>query len=165
MLSILKSSTDPSVRGSKFTADMPANVVLSRTRAARKNCVSSCCSTGVEPHATTMRKAQPKITRRDIGTPPSAVSGANPGRFARSLLFFVLLSKPRDGDRAIVALDVDQLHTLCGASNRADIFCRHSQDFALLRNQHQLRVVGHLRDANDLAVALGRLDVDDADAA
>src|SRR5262245_18875335 len=135
MLSILKSSTDPSVRGSKFTADMPASVVLSRTRAARKNCVSSCCTMGVEPHATTKRRTQPKITRRDIGIPPSAVSGANPLRFARSLLFFVLLSKPRDGDRAIVAFNVYQLHTLRGPSDRSDVFGRHPQNLALLRDE------------------------------
>ena len=42
---------------------------------------------------------------------------------------------------------------------------RHAQDLALLRDQHQLVVVGHLRDADDLAVAIAGLDVDDADAA
>src|SRR4030095_2436720 len=39
------------------------------------------------------------------------------GKFARSLLFFVLLSKPRNRNRAIIALDVDQLHALRGASD------------------------------------------------
>src|SRR6267142_2270938 len=159
MLSILKSSTAPSVRGSKLTADMLESVVLSRTRAARKNCVSSCCSTGVEPQATTMRSAQPKITRRDIGASSGLVS------VRRSLLFFVLLGKPRDGHGTVVAFDVDQAHALRGTADGPDVLRRHAQDLSLLRDQHQLGIVGHVRHADHLAVPLGRLDVDDADAA
>ena len=41
----------------------------------------------------------------------------------------------------------------------------HAQDHALLGDEHQLVVVVHVRDADDLAVALAGLDVDDADAA
>src|SRR3954469_23980368 len=102
MLSILNCWMAPSVRGSKFTADMSPMVVLSRTRAARKNWVRMFCSTGVEPHATKKRTAQPTATRCVIGAS------------ARNLLFFVLLGKARDRDRAVVAFDVDQLHALRG---------------------------------------------------
>ena len=48
---------------------------------------------------------------------------------------------------------------------RADVAGLHAQDHALLRDQHQLVVVVHVGDADDLAVAVRGLDVDDADAA
>src|SRR5437764_6078287 len=141
---------EPSVRGSKFTADISPMVVLSRTRAARKNWVRMFCSTGVEPHATNKRSAQPRTTRRAIG---------------RSLLLFVLLGKARNRHGAVVAFDVDQLDALRRAADRPDVLRRHAEDLPLLRDEHQFGVVRDVRDADDLAVAIRRLDVDDADAA
>src|SRR4030095_12129959 len=58
-----------------------------------------------------------------------------------ALCLFVLLLEPCDRNRAIVALDVDESHTLSGATNRADGIGSHPQDLALLGNQHQLVVV------------------------
>src|SRR6185436_17512955 len=51
------------------------------------------------------------------------------------------------------------------AADAADGVRRHAKDLALLRNQHQLVVVADLRDADNLAIAIARLDIDDADAA
>ncbi len=74
MLSIVKSCTEPSVRGSKLTAEMLASAVLSRTRAARKNVVSSVCSIGgelqasarMEPATTDTTMVTERIAQRDI---------------------------------------------------------------------------------------------------
>src|SRR5215217_4416148 len=98
---------------------MLATAVLSRTRAARKNVVSSCCSTGGELHASAMRIAPAstgasriadRTELRDMG-PPRVVDDRG------SLLLFVLLSKAGDRDCAIVAFDVDQANALRGTSD------------------------------------------------
>src|SRR5438128_4304864 len=60
---------------------------------------------------------------------------------------------------------LDEADALRRAADRADAAGAHPQDHALLRDQHQLIVVVHVGDADDLAVAIARLDVDDADAA
>src|SRR4051812_30936217 len=78
-------------------------------------------------------------------------------------LLFVLLSKPRDRDGPVITLNIDQLYALCGAADRANGFRCHSEDLALLRDQHQLIIVGHLSHADHLAVPFRGLDVDDPD--
>ena len=61
--------------------------------------------------------------------------------------------------------DVQQAHALGSAAGFADGARIHADDFAVLADQHDFGVLGHLRDAHDLAVALGGPDVDHAGAA
>ena len=54
---MVKSSTEPCVRGSSVTADIIATLALSRERAARKNWLSICCSGGREQAASSSATA------------------------------------------------------------------------------------------------------------
>ena len=74
--------------------------------------------------------------------------------FGPCALVAFLLGQPRDRDDLVAFFHLDQPHALRGAADRADVARRHPQDHALLGDQHQLVVVVHVGDADDLAVAL-----------
>ena len=54
---------------------------------------------------------------------------------------------------------------MSGATGFADGFRVHADDFAVLADQHELRLFGDLCDAGHFAIAFGGLHVDDALAA
>src|ERR1700756_4549494 len=56
---------------------------------------------------------------------------------------------------------MQQADALRGAAGFADGFRVHADDLAVLADQHDLRLLGDLRDADNFAVALGGLHVDD----
>ena len=60
---------------------------------------------------------------------------------------------------------LDQADALRGAADESDVARLHAQDHPLLRDQRRLVVVVDVGDADDLAVAVQGVDVDDADAA
>ena len=78
-------------------------------------------------------------------------------------------SQTHDSRRVAVSLLI--LCALCywssrsGAADRTDVGGVHAQRLALLRDEHQLVLVGHVGDANHRTVPVARLDVDDAVAA
>src|SRR3990172_8189070 len=80
-------------------------------------------------------------------------------------LDFFLFDEPGDRDDLVLALDVDETHALRGASDGADVVGLHPQNHALLGDEEQFVAVLHVGDADDLAVAFARADVDDAHAA
>ena len=86
-------------------------------------------------------------------------------RLTAAILLFLPLCQLRHGHDLIAFFDADQAHALRGTADGADVARDHAQDLALLADQHQLVIVVHVRDADDLAVAIAGLDVDDADAA
>ena len=84
-----------------------------------------------------------------------------------SLLVEVRFSfcEPSDRHDPIVGLDPDEPHALGGPPDRFDVPRAGAQHLALLGDEHQLILVAHLDDADDVPVPVGRLDVDDALAA
>src|ERR1700756_5338 len=63
---------------------------------------------------------------------------------------------------AIAGFQVQETDALSGAGGLANSLRVHADDFSVLADQHDLRVLGHLRDAGDFAVTFGGLYVDDA---
>ena len=125
--------------------------------------VSTCSSAGTQPHP-----AARTASRRTHQRPTTLLSVLLP--FLVLFLFlvplgFFLLRELGNRHRAIIPFDVDEAHALCRATDAADVLRRHPQDLALLRDQHQRIVVADLDDADDLAIPIAGLNVDDADAA
>ena len=178
-LVIEKSSTVPFSRGSRTTADIIARVVLSRALAARKNCVSCCCSGGREQAAAINARGiigasktsldLQSITRHLVllrGRRPVVSGRASLARRRRRCLG--RRGKParssslstRATDTSLVAvLEIDQAHALGRAADGADVPVGRAQDFAPLGDEQQLLVLADLGDFDDLAVLLGDLDV------
>src|SRR4029453_11878685 len=77
----------------------------------------------------------------------------------------VLGDQLRDRHHLIALFHLDQPDPLRRAADDANVAGLHAQDHPLLRDQHDLVVFEHVGHAHDLAVAIGGLDVDDADAA
>src|SRR6266516_3517829 len=66
---------------------------------------------------------------------------------------------------AVASFHVQQADTLCAPTGFADGARIHADDFAVLADQHQFRLLTHLGDADHFAVALSRLYIDNAGAA
>src|SRR6266702_8277575 len=85
------------------------------------------------------------------------------GRCLVRILF--LLRQLGDAHDVVAFFHPDQPDALRGAADCADVAGLHAQDHALLQDQQHFVVAMDVRDADDLPVAIRRLDVDDADAA
>src|SRR5262245_55529205 len=81
----------------------------------------------------------------------------------RGVRFFFLLDEPGDRHDLVAVFDDDEPHALSRPANGADVVGLHPQDHPLLRNQQELVACLTGRHADDLAVAVARGDVYDAD--
>src|SRR5262245_5333395 len=95
--------TMPSIRGSKRTVAKLASAVVSRRRAAAKNCVRTASSGELE-----QQTAEETISGMAV-----AISRI------RSLI--LLLDELRNRHDLVVALDVDQFHSLSRPADRPDV--------------------------------------------
>ena len=144
-----KLSTLPCSRGSNVTADIMASVVLSRARAARKNCVRNCCSAAASTRrraaaaAASERSVDAGSRTRHLGLlaccdtrrerraryvwrgSSTAVAALRPSRSSS-------FSTSGDRDDLVLAVEIDQPHALRGAADGADVVGRRPQDLALL---------------------------------
>src|SRR4051794_7766190 len=88
------------------------------------------------------------------------------GVVRRQILFtIVLVDQLHRGHDGIVLVDVDDANSLRVAADRADVGDVRADDHPLLGDEQHLIVFKHVRNAGNLAVLVGRLDVRDADAA
>ena len=169
----------PCSRGSISTADMRPTVVLSRPRAARKNCVRNCCSGGREQLMTKKRDRNEQERCCDRRSQCEASRRVHPDfscrrwRFVRrrcriAVRRIILCNRrfdQRDRHDLVLALEIHQPHALRGAADGANLVGRRAQDLALLGHHEQLFVGVDLRDGDDRAVLVGDLDVLHAQAA
>src|SRR4051794_906541 len=88
------------------------------------------------------------------------------GVVRREILFaIVLVDQLHRGHDRIVLVNVDDANSLRVAADRTDVGDVRADDHSLLGNEQHLIVFEDVRNAGNLAVLVGRLDVRDADAA
>src|SRR6185312_13808195 len=79
--------------------------------------------------------------------------------------FVLALGERLDGDHVLALVDAHQPHALRVTAQRRDALDRDADDLAAVGDEHEVLLVGDEAATHDLAVALGGLDGDDAEAA